>query len=163
MDRRTLLKSTVFGAVALACAGLVATITGRDPAADRDQVLRALAPAILAGAMAADGPGRTADLARALAGARQAVAQLPPAVRADLDQLFGLLAAAPTRWTLAGVREGWDTVSPRRAAEFLEHWRDHRVALFRAGYLALRDLVLSAWYADEASWAAVGYPGPPDL
>lgn len=163
MDRRTLLKSTVFGAVALAGAGLVATVTGRDPVADRERVLRAVAPAILAGAMAADGPARAADLERALAGTRQAVGLLPPAVRADLDQLFGLLAAAPTRIALAGVRETWESVSPERAAEFLAHWRDHRVTLFRAGYQALRDLVLSAWYADAANWAGIGYPGPPEL
>ena len=163
MDRRTLLKSTVFGAVALAGAGLVATITGRDPAADREQVLRALAPAILAGALAPDGPSRVADLDRALGGVRQAVAALPPAVRTDLDQLFGLLAAPPTRLALAGLTAGWDAVTPQQAADFLARWRDHRVTLFRAGYQALRDLVLAAWYADEASWAAVGYPGPPDL
>jgi hypothetical protein len=30
----------------------------------------------------------------------------------------------------------------------------------RAGYGALQNLVMGAWYAAPTSWDAIGYPGP---
>jgi hypothetical protein len=40
-------------------------------------------------------------------------------------------------------------------------WRDSRFELQRASYRALTQLIQAAWYGNSASWAAIGYPGPP--
>ena len=42
----------------------------------------------------------------------------------------------------------------------MQDWRLHRFALLRTAYGALHDLSLGAWYAQPASWNAIGYPGP---
>jgi len=47
--------------------------------------------------------------------------------------------------------------------KFLRNWQESRVDLLKSGYQALHDLVFGAWYADPASWAAIGYAGPPSL
>ena len=47
--------------------------------------------------------------------------------------------------------------------KFLRNWQESGADLLKSGYQALHDLVLGAWYADPASWAAIGYPGPPSL
>jgi hypothetical protein len=32
--------------------------------------------------------------------------------------------------------------------------------MLQSAYHALHDLIFGGWYADSASWAAIGYPGP---
>ena len=49
---------------------------------------------------------------------------------------------------------------PEQVSAFLQDWRLHRLGLLRTAYHALHDLVLGAWYAQPASWEAIGYPGP---
>jgi hypothetical protein len=64
---------------------------------------------------------------------------------------------------VAGVWQRWRDVSAEDAAAFLDRWRHSRFDLLRAGYAALHDLVLGAWYGDARRWSAIGYPGPPKL
>lgn len=43
----------------------------------------------------------------------------------------------------------------------LAEWNRSGVALRRTGYTALRGLVLAAYFVRPETWAAAGYPGPP--
>ena len=61
---------------------------------------------------------------------------------------------------LTGIAGGWANATPANVHAFLHDWRDSSFALLRSAYGALHDLVLGAWYADPASWDAIGYPGP---
>jgi hypothetical protein len=45
--------------------------------------------------------------------------------------------------------------------EVLKEWMTSRVPLRRTGFLALRTIVMSAYYQNPKVWPAVGYPGPP--
>jgi hypothetical protein len=159
MDRRTLLKAGAAGGALLAIGG-VALVAGRDPDADRARVMGAVVPSILDGALPEPADERAAAVRRCVGGVGVAVSQLAPASRRELARLFALLAAPPGRRLLAGVRADWPDATPAEVAAFLEDWRLHRVALFRAGYGAMHDLVLGSWYADPASWSAIGYGGP---
>ena len=40
--------------------------------------------------------------------------------------------------------------------------RASRIALRQQAYHALRDLTHAAYFADAATWARLGYPGPTD-
>ena len=162
MRRRTFLKVGLIGGALLAAAGGAALWlkpAARDASMSEDArvVLRAVIPALLAGALPAERAlqAREAALERTLA----AIAALPPATRRELGELFALLAARPGRW-LAGI-DAWETADVEHATRFLQRWRTHRFGLFQVGYHALHDLVLGPWYADESTWAAIGYPGPP--
>ena len=161
--RRTFLKAGLLGGTLLAVGGLAALVAGRDPDADRHQVLSAVIPAVLDGALPDEPAARAAAVARCAQGVDTAIAGLPPAARQEAAQLFALLAIPPSRIALAGVRSSWDEAGKDEVAGFLERWRVHPIALMRSGYGALHDLTLAAWYADESTWESIGYPGPLNL
>ena len=162
MQRRTLLKGGLAGGALLAAGG-AAIVAGRDPLRDRATVLGATIPALLDGALPIAADARAAAIARCVDGVAVAIAAMPPAVQHELDRLFVLLGSTIGRVLLAGVPSCWADADTAEVSAFLERWRLHSMALFRTGYGALHDLVLGAWYADDAHWAAIGYDGPLSL
>lgn len=169
LTRRRLLKAGLAGAAALAIAGGVAwfrrRVDARPRALDRDalEVVRAIVPAMLAGAL----PAAAADRARAIedtvTAVDRAVAGLPPASRGELAQLFALLSLAVGRRVFAGVPSPWPEASGDEVDAFLVAWQSSAWPLKRSAYDALHQLVIAAWYANPRAWPAVGYPGPPSL
>ena len=166
--RRGFLKFGIAGGLLLAAAGAVRAQPGYRPAtgsetlrvlrdADRE-VLAAITPAILAGTGATE-----PDLAAAIGSVDRAVAGLPPHLQEEVGQLLALLASWPGRRWIARVAVPWREASVAEVSAFLERWRFSRWALLQQGYHALHDLVLAAWYARPDSWAAIGYPGPPEV
>ncbi|UQV44896.1 hypothetical protein KIV45_24625 [Janthinobacterium lividum] len=171
MQRRSFLKLGVLGACALAAGGAAYRLV-RGPAAPGRFVLdgaaraalAAIVPAMLGSALPQEAGARPAALAGAIAGVDTAIRGLPLAAQQEVQDLFGLLALAPARRFVAGVHGGWLDADPAQVAAFLQSWRTHRLATLQTAYLALHDLILGAWYADAAHWAAIGYPGPlPEL
>lgn len=164
-SRRTFLKAGGLAALALAAGGALyrATHTSQPQRFALDgearAALHAILPAILAGALP-PGAGREAALGTTIEGVHQAILGLPPATQKEVQDLFGLLALAPARRLLTGIAGGWEGAGVDEVAAFLQDWRLHRLGLLRSAYHALHDLVLGAWYAQPASWAAMGYPGP---
>ncbi|WP_288378945.1 twin-arginine translocation signal domain-containing protein [uncultured Massilia sp.] len=160
-SRRTFLKAGGIGALALAAGGALYRLR-QDAAPHRFTLdgearaaLQAIAPAILLGALP---PG--AALEPTIDAVHAAILGLPPATQKEVQDLFGLLALAPARRLLTGVSGGWEGARIEEVSAFLQDWRLHRLGLLRSAYHALHDLVLGAWYAQESSWAAIGYPGP---
>ena len=164
-SRRTFLKAGGLAALALAAGGALyrATHAGASHRFVLDgearAALHAIAPAILAGALP-QGAGHDAALGGAIEGIHQAILGLPPATQKEVQDLFGLLALAPARRLLTGVSGGWEGACVEEVEGFLQDWRLHRLGLLRSAYQALHDLVLGVWYAQPASWPAIGYPGP---
>lgn len=127
------------------------------------QVLGAVVPVVLAGTLPGDGAGRQSGIQRAVDGVAIAVSALSAPAQREVAELFALLAFAPTRIAAAGVTDPWPEATPEAVASFLQRWRNSRIDLLKSGYLALHDLILGAWYADPATWEAIGYPGPPGV
>ena len=90
-----------------------------------------------------------------------AVAGLPLAVQAQVHQLLGLLRFPVTRALIAGVWHPWHAASREEIAAFLQRFRYSNVTQLRSAYDALHQLVMAAWYGNDAAWPATGYPGPP--
>ena len=163
MRRRSFFKLGLLGACIVAAGGAVYRLA-RGPAplrrfeldGEARAALAAIVPVMLGSAL----PPGEAALARSINGVRTAIHGLPLAQQGEVQDLFGLLALAPARRLVAGVTDGWRDADPRQVAAFLQDWRLHRLATLQTAYLALHDLILGAWYADSASWAAIGYPGP---
>ncbi len=74
--------------------------------------------------------------------------------------MLALLAAAPGRRLLAGLADDWPQASTADIARALQSMRTSPLAVRQQVYHALRDLTNAAWYVDEATWPALGYPGP---
>ena len=84
-------------------------------------------------------------------------------MQGEIGELFALLGLAAGRFIVAGVRSPWAEARDEEVAAFLARWRGSRFGLLRAGYQALTQLVVAAWYGNPASWERIGYPGPPSL
>lgn len=167
--RRTFLKAGLLGTLALAVGGGIYRAT-RDAApahgfaldgAARD-VLAAIIPVLLEGALPADAAARAQSTGQVTQAVHAAILGLPLSAQKEVQDLFGLLALAPARRLLAGVGP-WHEASPAQVAAFLQSWRTSRIGLLRAGYAGLHDLVMGSWYASPVAWEAIGYPGPIQL
>jgi hypothetical protein len=173
MKRRQFLKAGVVGGAVLAAGGAwvvwrdvrdMQTGEAADPPRDRiAEILGAVAPALLAGALPMDPAQRSAALASVATGVKSVIAAFPPAVRDEVSDLFRLLDIRIARRMLTGVATPWRDADPADVKAFLERWRWSRIALLQTGYFALHDLVLGAWYASESSWGPLGYAGPPEV
>ena len=170
MNRRGFLKLGLLGSTALAIGG--AWVVWRDlsdtrdggPARDRTAlVIGAIAPVMLAGALPADSALRADGVARVVKDVKAVIGVFPPDVQRELGDLFRLLDLGVARHLMTGVSSDWSRAKPDEIAAFLERWRTSRFGSLQAGYFALHDLILGAWYADQATWTAIGYPGPPNV
>ena len=170
MNRRQFLKAGLVGGAVLAAGG--AWVVWRDvrdadassPPRDRiGEILGAIAPVILAGALPAPAAQRDIALATVTSEVKEVIAAFPPAVQKEVHDLFRLLDIRIARRLLTGVTTNWRDADPAEVKAFLERWRWSWIALLQTGYFALHDLVLGAWYANEVAWAQLGYPGPPKL
>lgn len=165
--RRTFLKVGGLSALLLAAGGGVWRLT--HPAGplqrfvldgEAKSALGAIVPAMLAGSLPADPAARAAAAAATVGRVHQAILGLPLTAQKEVQDLFGLLALAPARRALTGVSGGWSQATEVQVATFLQEWRFHRLDMLQTAYHALHDLIIGAWYADPASWSAIGYPGP---
>ncbi len=105
--------------------------------------------------------GRAGVAEATVRGLDVAIRGLPLEVRAQVRQLFGLLRFAPTRMLVAGIVQPWRDASPAAVDRFLRSWRESSFVQLRTAYDALHQLILAAWYGNDAAWEAIGYPGPP--
>jgi hypothetical protein len=165
MQRRTFLALGVTGAALAAAAGWWTLVRRDAGAADssRDAIVRAIVPAMLAGALPADRAARAASIDETVAGVARAIAGLPSPAQHELSQLFALLDLDVARRAFAGVAPPWHEATEAEVGAFLARWQQSGWALKRSAYDALHQLVLAAWYGNPRSWAAIGYPGPPAL
>ena len=84
-------------------------------------------------------------------------------VQHDIKQLVDLFENALTGAVLDFRFKPFTRLEPAQQDAALLAWRDSRIALRRSGYVALRKLTTVAYYQDPATWADIGYPGPPAL
>ena len=131
--------------------------------ADAADIVRALVPALLDGALPVEAVGRDAAITRTVAAVGTAIEGLPPATREELATLFALLASMPVRLFVAGVGSTWRDATVADANGFLVRLQKSRWSVKRSAYDALHQLTFAAWYADPLTWPAIGYPGPPSL
>jgi hypothetical protein len=163
ISRRSFLRAGLIGTLALATAGGVYRATRHADAPIRfifddkaRSVLNAIVPVMLKDAIEPSQSTVTTAVARV----QQAVAGLPQTTQREIQDLFGLLTLGPSRRFLVGLPDDWPQAKQDDVAAFLDSWRLHRFALLQSAYHALHDLITGAWYADESTWASIGYPGP---
>ncbi|MBM4280596.1 MAG: hypothetical protein FJ137_07480 [Deltaproteobacteria bacterium] len=164
MQRRSLLKVSLAGAVALSVGGGAGLALWPGDTSVRPQrpllslperafpVLVAVAARVL--------KGTTANPVEIAHRVDEALRYATPESRSDLADVFGLLENGLTGLMLRGQPRPFTLLDERAQDEALLAWRDSRVGLLRGAYHALRKLCLAAHYATPSSWAEVGYGGP---
>jgi hypothetical protein len=83
---------------------------------------------------------------------------LPPADVAQLGQCLSAIEQATL--PLGGHFARFSSLGPAARADVLAAWQTSAMELPRLGFRSLKALVFLAYYRDEASWRAIGYPGP---
>lgn len=172
LTRRELIHTGLGGLALLALGGCARPGTASGPFDDPGYTYRALSggdrelvaavgSVMLAGALPPDAAGHDVAMVQVVRGVDMAIVGLPPNAQDEIGQLFGLLRFPVTRTVAAGIWSSWRDASPNAVADFLGRWRFSNFELFRSGYQALHQLVMASWYGNGASWARVGYPGPP--
>lgn len=168
MQRRTLLKLGIGASVVLVVAGtgvalLQPGLRQGHLSADSNEVMRAVARAVLEGVLPADPRMQAQALDAHLQRLDAAIAAFPAATRAELSQLLALLASAPGRRALVGLKEPWPQASVADIQHALQSMRVSRLSLRQQAYHAIRDLTNAAYFSDPSAWAYIGYPGPMDI
>lgn len=163
VSRRSFLRAGLIGTLSLAAAGGLyratkhANAPGKFVLDDRaGAVLSAVVPVVLKDAIDSSSSAIEAAVARV----QDAIAGLPLSTQREIQDLFGLLTLGPARRFLAGLPDDWPQAKQEDVAAFLNGWRLHRFAMLQSAYHALHDLITGSWYADESTWASIGYPGP---
>lgn len=174
LTRRALIRTGIGGVALLAVASGCAPHGGTAPppfndpkydyielSADDRALIAAVGRAMLDGALPQEPAAYEKALVQVVRGVDVAVRGLVPGVQGEVHQLFGLLNFPVTRALAGGIWSSWGDASTADVAAFLTRWRYSGVMLFRTGYQALHQLVMASWYGNSASWARIGYPGPP--
>lgn len=86
-----------------------------------------------------------------------------PGVLAELKQLIALFESALAGLLFDGRPTPFTQLDPEAQDRALLAWRNSRIAIRRTGYKALRNLLSATYYASPEAYAAVGYPGPPEI
>lgn len=165
MQRRTLLKVGIATSTLLALAGgtlaLLRPARSEGRLAPGAQTMFAVLARAVLGALL---PAEPAQQAQALQGLVQrleaTITGMPPAMQAEVDELLTIAASAPGRYALLGLGSAWDTASVEELTQALQSLRVSGLALRQQAFHALRDMINAAWFAEPATWAAIGYAGP---
>lgn len=165
MQRRRLLQVGLAGTAVLALGGLGAALwrpglEGNRLAASGRLVLSAVARALLDGSLPEDPAAQSTALQALLTRIDGAIAALPPATRAELSQLLGLMTTPPGRRWFVGLEAPWEQASTAQIDAALQRLRHHDTDLAQQAYHALRELVHASYFSDPSTWPALGYPGP---
>ena len=126
-------------------------------------LVRALAPVVLAGVLPSQRAARDAALQAIAEAFDRAVSRLGPATREEVGELMSVLLFAPSRMLVAGLYTTWPEAPSAAIHAFLDDWRTSSFELKRSGYRALTQLIQAAWFDNPEAWTAIAYPGPPQL
>jgi hypothetical protein len=168
--RRSFLRKTMGGAALLAVAGAVPVALRRTKLREAPKGLRfftaaeysiwaAAADRVLAEEKPSGAPlPAQVDIA---ARADAFLAPLPEGDRKDLKQLLALFDNALFSVLQGGPPRPFTQMSPEDQDAQLRRWQTSRLAIQRTGFQAIKRLCCALYFADPATYASVGYPGPP--
>jgi hypothetical protein len=167
-NRRGFLKKGLFGGLLLALGGGGFLFTRRGASVAMPgglQVLNASEYAVMWAIVQRFNPARegfpAADTLNTAVAADGIIALLEPVTQEEIKQLLMLFENALPNFLFGGRAVPFTQLNPVEQEEVLGEWRDSRLTLRRTGYRALRGIAVAAYYGNQATWSAVGYPGPP--
>lgn len=169
-SRRTLIKAGLAGQLLLGVGSLRAQVVRQLetlPASEEtfltpaDRHLYAkLIPEFLGDAWSLEQDG--AALSAMINAIEEIILGLTPSVQVEVRELLDLLAIKPVRYLLTGIYH-IENANSEQVQAWLVGWQSSRFTLLRTAFKGLHQPIMGAWYGQPASWADIGYPGPPPL
>jgi hypothetical protein len=170
MTRRELVRRGIVGTLLLAAAGATAAFwwptRRRKPRPglrvfdEREaSILAAVAAAVLAIEPGAPSPEEIDVVGRVDA----LLARSPVSVQRELARLLRFFENGATGLLTATGWTSFTASGPASREARLRAWETSRIALFRTGFQAMKRLCGACYYSSPLTWAAIGYPGPPDV
>jgi hypothetical protein len=89
------------------------------------------------------------------------LAQVDETALHELKQLMMLFENALPNFVFGRRTKPFTALTGEDQDTVLGEWSRSSLTLRRTGLLALRGLVMAAYYGNAKTWVAVGYPGPP--
>lgn len=91
------------------------------------------------------------------------MAKNPVDAQKDFKRVLGLLDNALAGFVLTGATAPFSQLPLAGRERVLRIWENHRVGVIRSGFVAMKRLSMSCYYANEQTWRGVGYAGPPEI
>jgi hypothetical protein len=89
------------------------------------------------------------------------LAPLPESDAKDLKQLLALFDNALFSFLTGGPAKPFTQMDAAEQDAHLHAWQTSRLAIRRTGFQAMKRLCCAIYYGSPATYASVGYPGPP--
>jgi hypothetical protein len=109
----------------------------------------------------ANKPFADEDLKQVLTNIDDTILRLPYRTQWELRQLFDLLFSSLGKVLLLGIWANWQQAEVAQINRAFVALKDSTFSLLQIAYNGLHQLVMGSVYAEQASWKAIGYPGPP--
>jgi hypothetical protein len=78
----------------------------------------------------------------------------------DFHTLLGLFDNALAGFFFCGTTAPFSQMDLEHRRAYLAKWESHSIPLLRSGFIGLKKLTMSCYYASPETWEAIGYPGP---
>lgn len=127
------------------------------------EVFKGVARGVLSSYLPADQAARDKVLEGHLQNIEHFVQTLPQSVQMEFAALLGLMANAPTRMLVCGLRKSWSDASVDELQAALESMRIHTLPTNMMSYHALRDITGIVFFSAKEHWSLVAYPGPVEI
>ncbi|MGX5172773.1 hypothetical protein ACUR5C_01940 [Aliikangiella sp. IMCC44653] len=103
------------------------------------------------------------ELTQVLTNIDQSILRLPKSTQHELRQLFDLLFSHLGKVLLLGIWANWQQASVTQIDRAFTQLKDSSLTLLQSAYNGLHQLIMGAVYAEQSSWRAINYPGPPQF
>lgn len=169
ITRRGMLKATLGGVVLLGTGGVLLSLRGTVLRTPRGplEVLDPESFSVLAAVADQMGPAGEGWPSAWEVGVPEDVdallAVMHPGDAADVISALKLLENAAAGLVLDGRTQTFTASSTEEQGHILDTWRRSDITLRRTAFRALHKLCNAAYYANPATYAMSGYPGPPSF
>ena len=105
--------------------------------------------------IAAEEPGNTPRDLNIAVSIEAYLSTLPAHLRRDLRQLVTLFEYLPP--VIIFKLSTFSRLTPSDQNRYIEAWGTSRLGILRTGFRVLKNLCVSAYYQNPASWKSIGY------
>jgi hypothetical protein len=170
MTRRELVRRGIVGTILLAAAGATAAFwwptRRRKPRPGLrvfDEREASILAAVAASVLAIEPGAPSAEDVDVVGRVDALLARSPAAVQREFARLLHLFENGTTGLITATGWTSFTAAGPATREARLRAWETSRIAIFRTGFQAMKRICCACYYSSPSSWAAFGYPGPPDV